>query len=122
MLSPKSKQSKCCCFRKITKSGICVSVLLNTLVITITIQRGRKLGYTLPVNTRYEMTEIVKENEVLECSNHRDKICILRRLKKIKGSSCLVTSLKPETDDGLSSFSNIPERPTLEEMEMDKPV
>ena len=31
-------------------------------------------------------------------------------------------SLKSETDDGLSSCSNFPERPTLEEMEMDKPV
>ena len=55
-------------------------------------------------------------------SNHRDKICILRRLNKIKGSSGLVKSLKSETDDGLSSCSNFPERPTLGEMEMDKPV
>ena len=41
----------------ITKSGLCVSVLLNTHDIPITIQRGRKLGYALPVKTRYEMTE-----------------------------------------------------------------
>ena len=87
----------------ITKSGLCVSVLLNTLDIPITIQRARKLGYALPVKTRYEMTENVKKNEVLECPNHRDKICILRRLNKIKGSSGLVKSLKSETDDGFSS-------------------
>ena len=31
-------------------------------------------------------------------------------------------SLKSETDDGLSSCSNFPERPTLEKLEMDKPV
>ena len=31
-------------------------------------------------------------------------------------------SLKPEIDDGLSSCSKFPERPTLEELEMDKPV
>ena len=31
-------------------------------------------------------------------------------------------SLKSGTDNGLSSCSNFPERPTLEEMEMDKPV
>ena len=43
-------------------------------------------------------------------------------MNKIKGSSGLVKSLKSETDDGLSSFSNFPERPTLEETEMDKPV
>ena len=50
----------------ITKSGLCVSVLSNTLDIPITIQRGRKLVYALPVKTRYEMTENVKENEVDE--------------------------------------------------------
>ena len=37
----------------ITKSGPCVSVLLNTPDIPITIQRGRKLGNALPVKTRY---------------------------------------------------------------------
>ena len=68
------------------------------------------------------MTEIAKENEVLDCPNHRDKICILRRLKKIKHSSGLVKSLRSKTGDGLSICSNFPERPTLEELEMDKPV
>ena len=68
----------------ITKSGLCISVLLNTFDIPITIQRERKLEYAFPVKTRYEMTENVKENEVLDCPNHRDKIWILRRLKKIK--------------------------------------
>ena len=106
----------------ITKSGLCVSVLLNTLDTPMTVQRGRKLGYALPVKTRYEMTENSKQNEVVDCPNHRDKICILRRLKKIKGSSELVKSLKSETDDGLSSCSNFPERPTLDEIQSDKPV
>ena len=55
------------------------------------------------------MTEKVKENEVLECPNHKDEICILRRLKKIKSSSGLVKSPKSQTDDGLSSCSNFPE-------------
>ena len=58
----------------ITKSGLCVSVLLNNFDIPITIQRGRKLGYALPVKTRYKMTENVKKNEILDCPNHRDKI------------------------------------------------
>ena len=52
----------------------------------------------------------------------RLKNIILRRLKKIKHSSGLVKSLKSDTDNGLSSCSNFPERPTLEKMEMDKPV
>ena len=96
----------------ITKSGLCVSVLLNTLDIPITIQRGRKLGYALPVKTRYETIENSKQNEVVDCPNHRDKFCILRRLQKIKDSSGLIKSLKSETDDGLSSCSNFPERMT----------
>ena len=61
----------------INKGGLCVSVFLDTLDIPITLQRGRKLGYALPEETRYEITENVKEND-------RDKICILRRLKKLK--------------------------------------
>ena len=43
-------------------------------------------------------------------------------MKIFKGSSGLVKSLKSETDDGLSSCSNFPERPTLDEMQRDKPV
>ena len=46
----------------IKKSGLCVSVLLNTLDIPITIQRGRKLGYALPVKTRYETIENSKQS------------------------------------------------------------
>ena len=49
----------------IIKSGLCVSVLLNTLDIPITIQKGRKLGYAVPVKTRYEMTENVKRMKFL---------------------------------------------------------
>ena len=53
------------------------------------------------MKTRYEMTENVKENKVLDCPNHRDKSCILSRLKKIKFSSSLVKSLKSKTDEEL---------------------
>ena len=93
---------------------------MNTLDIHITIQRGRKLENGLPVKSRYEMTANVKKNEVLERPNHRNKICILRRLKRIKDSSGLVKSLKAETVDGLSSCSNFPERAILEEMEIEQ--
>ena len=68
------------------------------------------------------MTENPKQNEVVDCPNLRDKICMLRRLKKIKGSSGLVKSLKSETDGGLSSCSDFPERPKIDEMQRDKPV
>ena len=43
-------------------------------------------------------------------------------VQKIKDSSGLIKSLKSETDDGLSSCSNFPERPTLDEMQNEKPV
>ena len=43
-------------------------------------------------------------------------------MQKIKDSSGLFKSIKSETDDGLSSCSNFPERPTLNEMQTDKPV
>ena len=92
-------------------SGLCVSVLLNTLDITITIQRARKLEDALLVKTRSEMPENKKEYEALDCANHRDKICILRRLKKIKCSSSLMKSLKSKMDDGPLSCSNFPKRP-----------
>ena len=36
----------------ITESGLLFSVLFNTFDIPITIQRGRKLGYALPVKIR----------------------------------------------------------------------
>ena len=46
----------------ITKSGLCVSVLLNTLDIPITIQRGRKLGYALPV--KLDMKQLRTQNKM----------------------------------------------------------
>ena len=46
----------------------------------------------------------------------------LKTIKENKRFIRFVNSLKSDTDDGLSSCSNFPERPTLEEMEMDKPV
>ena len=41
----------------VTRNGLCVSVLLNTLDTTISIQRGKKLGYALPTRTDYEETQ-----------------------------------------------------------------
>ena len=67
------------------------------------------------------MAKNVKENEVPDCPNHKEKICILSRLKK-KISSGLVNSLRSKRDDGLLSCSNFPVTPTPEDLEMDKPV
>ena len=106
----------------ITKNCLCVSILLNTLDIPITIHRERKLGYVLAVKIKYETVEKLNKYEVIDSPNHRDCFCILSRLKKIKLSSGLINSLKSETDDELSSSSNVPERPTQEELEVDKTV
>ena len=45
----------------VTRNGLCVSVLLNTLVTTVSIQRGKKLGYALPMRTDYEETPKLEE-------------------------------------------------------------
>ena len=80
------------------------------------------MGHALPVKTNYEMTENVKIYTDLESPNHKNKTCILSRLKKMKISPGRINSLKSETDDGLSSCSNFPERATKEELEMNKPI
>ena len=41
----------------VARNGLCVSVLLNTLDPTVSIQRGKKLGYALPMRTDFEETE-----------------------------------------------------------------
>ena len=45
----------------IARRGLCVSVLWNTLDTMISIQRGRKLGYALPMRTDYEETTNLKK-------------------------------------------------------------
>ena len=43
----------------------CVSVCwLNTLDTTVSIQRGKKLGYALPMRTDYEETQNLKKHNV----------------------------------------------------------
>ena len=48
----------------LTRNGLCVSVLLNTLDTTVSIQRGKKLGYALPMRTDYEETQNLKKHSV----------------------------------------------------------
>ena len=51
----------------VTRNGLCVSVLTNTLDTTVSIQRGKKLGYALPVRTDYEETQNLKKHCVKDC-------------------------------------------------------
>ena len=77
----------------VTRNGLCVNVLLNTLDTTVSIQRGKKLGYALPMRTDYEGTQNLKRYSVKDCPYH-----------------------------GLSGCSNFWERPSSYELESDKPV
>ena len=57
----------------VTRNGLCVSVLLNTLDTTVSIQRGKKLGYALPMRTDYEETQNLKKHNVKNCPYHANK-------------------------------------------------
>ena len=105
----------------VTRNGLCVSVLLNTLDTTVSIQRRKKLGYALPMRTDYEETQNLKRYCVKDCPSHANKDIILKRISEYKSIHKLF-SMKSETDDGLSSCSNFPERPSSYELESDKPV
>ena len=105
----------------LTQSGLCVSVLLNSEATTVTIQRGKKLGYALPLNTDFQSVENLKKFDVTKFPLHANQECIMRRVNELKSSRKLF-SMKSETDDGLSSCSNFPERPTEAELAANKPV
>ena len=105
----------------VTRNGLCVSALLNTLDTTVSIQRGKKLGYALPMRTDYEETQNLKKHSVKDCPYHANKDKIFKKIKELKSIHKLL-STKSETDDGLSSYSNFPERPLSYELKSDKPV
>ena len=105
----------------VTQNGLCVSVLLNTLDTTVSIQRGKELGYALPMRTDYEEAQNLKKHSVKDCPYHANKDKILKGNNELK-SIHKFFSIKSDTDDGLSSCSNFPERPSSHELESDKPV
>ena len=90
-------------------------------VTTVSIQRGKKLGYALSMRTDYEETQNLKNYSVKDCPYHTNRDKILKRINELK-SIHQMFSMKSETDDGLSSCSNFPERPSSYELESDKPV
>ena len=105
----------------VTRNGLCVSVLLNTLDTTVSIQRGKKLGYALPMRTDSEETQNLKRYSVEDCPCHANKEKTIKSFNELK-SIHKMFSMKSEADDGLSSCSNFPERPSSYELESDKPV
>ena len=68
----------------VTRNGLCVSVLLNTLGTTVSIQRGKKLGYALPMRTDYEETQNLKKHSVNDCPYHANEDKNLKRIDEIK--------------------------------------
>ena len=105
----------------VTRNGLCVSVLLNTLDTTVSIQRGKKFDYALPMRTDYDETQNLRKHSVKDCPYHANKDKLLNRINELKSIHKLF-SMKSETDDGLSSCSNFPERSSSYELESDKPV
>ena len=105
----------------VTRNGLCVSVFLNTLDTMVSIQRGKKLGYALPMKTDYEETQNLKKYSVKDCPYHANKDKILKRINELKSIHKLF-SMKSDMNDGLSNCSNFPERPSSHKLESDKPV
>ena len=96
--------------------------LLTEATTEVTIHRVKKLGYALPLNTDFQRSvENLKKFDVTKCPLHANQECILKRVNELKSSRKLF-SMKSETDDGLSSCSNFPERPTKTELAANKPV
>ena len=98
-----------------------MSMLLNTEATTVTIQRGKKLGYALPLNTDFQSVEKLKKFDLSKCPLHANQECILKRVNELK-SSRKWFPMKSETDDGSSSCSNFPERSTETGLAANKPV
>ena len=85
----------------------CVVVSLNTEATTVTIKRGKKLGYALPLNTDFQSVENLKKFDLTKCPLHANQECILKRINELKSSKKLF-SMKSETDDGLSIVRTFP--------------
>ena len=102
----------------VTRNGL---GLLNTLDTMVSIQRGKKLGYALPMRTDYEETQKLKKFSVKDCPYHANKDKIFKKINKLKSIHKLF-SMKSDTEDGLSSCSIFPERPSSYELESDHPV
>ena len=105
----------------LTQCGLCVSVLLNTEATTVAIQRGKKLGYALPLRTVYWSVGNFKKHEITECPLHANQEHIKKSISKLKSSKKLF-SMKLVTNDGMSTCSNFLERPTETELALNKPV
>ena len=91
----------------VTRNGMCVSVLLNTLDTTVSIQREKKLGYALPTRTDYEETQNLNKHSVKDCPQHANKDKILKRINELK-SIYKLFSMKSTAYRAARIFRNAP--------------
>ena len=96
-----------------------MSVSWNTLDTTNSTQRGRKLGFALPLRTDKEETPNLEKFHAKDCPFRADRKLFLIRIIQLKSLKKRF-SLRSETDDGLLSCSIFPERTSS--YELDKPV
>ena len=66
----------------LTQNGLCAIVFLNTQPTSVTIQRGKKLGYALPLNTEYQSMENLKNFKVTEFPLVANHDCILKGINE----------------------------------------
>ena len=78
---------------------------------TVSIQRGRKLGYALPMRTDYDETTKLKKFRVKGFPFHADRNLILKRINELKSLNEMFP-MRSKTDESLSSCSNFPKRST----------
>ena len=64
----------------VTRNGLCVSVLLYTLDTTVSIQRGRKLRYALPMRPDYKYTPNLSMRRVEDCPTYANKDLVFKKL------------------------------------------
>ena len=67
----------------VTRYWLFVSVLFQSRV---SIQRGRKLGYALPMKTVFEKTPNLEKHHEKDCPTHVDKDLVLKRTNELKSS------------------------------------
>ena len=73
----------------------------------------------MPLNTDFQRVENLEKFDATKCPLHANQECVLKRVNELKSSRKLF-SMKSKTDDGLSSCSHFPERPTETELAADK--
>ena len=105
----------------VRRNGLCVSVLLNTLYTTVSIQRGRIFGYALTMRTDYEEMPSLNKHRVKVCPTHTSSNLVLKMINELE-SLYKIFSKRSEASYGLLSCSKFPEQPKSNELVPDKPV